>query len=85
MQAFLRNYGNDRFPIVESSLFCLRWSNICGIVHWSLSSGVNELYAFEISGTVPTYNNKESGPSLGKYIYKTHLLKTRHLRILRIP
>lgn len=86
---FKEKMGIMAFLVVDSSLFCLRWSHICGIVHWStLSSGVNQLYTSEISGTVTSYNNNESGPSLHKYIYKTHLLKTRHFlktRILRIP
>lgn len=56
--------GIMAFLVVDSSLFCLRWSHIYGIVHsFTLSSGINQLYAFETRGPVPSYSNKESGPS----------------------
>ena len=58
VQAFQRNNG-DTFLVVDSSLFCLRWSHSCGIVHWhTLSSDVNQLYALEIIWAVPSYTTK---------------------------
>lgn len=68
------------FPVVDSRLFCSRRSIYITVQGSTFSSDVNQLYAFEISGTVPSYNYKESGPSLKK---KNKLLKTRHLRTLR--
>lgn len=64
------------FLVVGSRLFCSMLLFVALFRGPTLSPGVNQLYAFGVGGTVPSYSYKESGPSFKKKI----LLKTRRFR-----